>query len=132
MKRKESKVAINKKILLDTLREEYKRVSDTQYFPHPDTPTEGYLQNGMGDNVDSWKKDPEKWTPENIKLIFEQLVVHYGTFGMRGGEARDYHVVQQWLEVRIEELEQELGLPRTQTRAEQYRDLTRLDQSGDG
>ena len=85
----------------------------------------------MGDNVDSWKKDPEKWNPENIKLIFEQLVVHYGTFGMRGGEARDYHIVQQWLEVRIEELEEELGLPRTPTRAEQYRELTRDQQSGD-
>ncbi len=122
---------MDKQLLLDTLREEYKRVSDTQYFPHPDTPTEGYLQNGMGDNVDGWKNDPEKWTPENIKLIFEQLVVHYGTFGMRGGEARDYHIVQQWLEIRIEELEQELGLPRTKTRAEQYRELIRDQQNGD-
>ena len=122
---------MDKQLLLDTLREEYKRVRDTQYFPHPDDIVEGYLQNGMGDNVDSWKKDPEKWKPENIKLIFEQLAVHYGSIGLRGGEARDYHIVQQWLETRIDDLEEELGLPRTQTTVEQNRELIRDQQNGD-
>jgi hypothetical protein len=126
---------VEKQLLLNTLREEYQRVSDTQYFPHPDTRTEGYLQNGIGDYVDAQKKDLDpkttKWTPENKELLFEQLVLSFGTFGMRGGEARDYHIVQQWLEIRIEELEQELGLPRTKTRAEQYRELIRDQQNGD-
>ena len=122
---------MDKQLLLDTLREEYKRVRDTQYFPHPHDIVEGYLQNGMGDNVDSWKKDPEKWKPENIKLIFEQLAVHYGSIGLRRGEARDYHIVQQWLETRIDDLEQELGLPRTQTTVEQNRELIRDQQNGD-
>ena len=120
-----------KVLLLNVLRKEYERVRETQYFPHPDIPTEGYLQSGAGDAIDSWKSDPEQWTPENIKLLFEQLEVHYGTWGMRGGEARDYHIIQQWLETRIDDLEQELGLPRTPTKAEQYRALTRDQQSGD-
>ncbi len=122
---------MDKQLLLDTLREEYKRVRDTQYFPHSYDIVEGYLQNGMGDHFDIWKKDPEKWKPENIKLIFEQLAVHYGSIGLRGGEARDYHIVQQWLETRIDDLEQELGLPRTQTTVEQNRELIRDQQNGD-
>jgi len=129
-------VAIDKNILLDTLREEYKRVSDTQYFPHPDTRTEGYLQNGIGDYVDNQKKDlnpkTTKWTPENKELLFEQLVLSFGTFGMRGGEARDYHIIKMWLETRIEQLEYELDLPRTRTEAELERERIRKDQSGNG
>lgn len=130
-KKEETNEYGEKVFLLNVLRKEYERVSNTQYFPHPDTPTEGYLQNGAGDNIDSWKNDPEKWTPENIKLLFEQLVVHYGTWGLRGGEARDYHIIQQWLETRIDDLEQELGLPRTPTRAEEYREMVRKEQTGE-
>ena len=126
---------MDKKILLDTLRDEYKRVSETQYFPHPDTRTEGYLQNGIGDYVDAQKSDlnpkTTKWTPENKELLFEQLVISFGTFGMRGGEARDYHIIKMWLETRIEQLEDELGLPRTPTEAELERQRIRNEQNGE-
>ena len=126
---------MDKKRLLDTLRDEYKRVSETQYFPHPDTRTEGYLQNGIGDYVDAQKSDlnpkTTKWTPENKELLFEQLVISFGTFGMRGGEARDYHIIKMWLETRIEQLEYELGLPRTPTEAELERQRIRNEQNGE-
>ena len=126
---------MDKKILLDTLRDEYKRVSETQYFPHPDTRTEGYLQNGIGDYVDAQKSDlnpkTTKWTPENKELLFEQLVISFGTFGMGGGEARDYHIIKMWLETRIEQLEDELGLPRTPTEAELERQRIRNEQNGE-
>ena len=50
---------------------------------------------------------------------------------MRGGEARDYHIIKMWLETRIEQLEYELGLPRTRTEAELERQRIREEQNVD-